>query len=81
MKAQRSTPVALQHLADENAALRADLAAARKAVAEERAVCSHLRKAVAELSLKLAAANEALSSLGNVTPIRPRHRNQAEHFL
>lgn len=50
-KAQDSTLATFQQLAEQNAALTAELAATRRRLAEEQATTTILRKALAELSL------------------------------
>lgn len=71
VKAQGSTPAAVQDLADRNAALTAELAAVKQALAEERATARALRKAAAELSLELHLARQELAGHGNVTRLPP----------
>jgi chromosome segregation ATPase len=72
VKAQDSTPLAMQALAGENARLKEKITEIKAGLAEERAAAAALRKAVAELSLELRQAREELVSAGNVTrlPVR-----------
>lgn len=69
VKAQHSTPAAFQQLTDQNAALTAELAITKQQLAEERAIASALRKALAELSLELQQALEELAEHSGVIPL------------
>lgn len=76
VKAQQSTPLAVQDLAAERNVLAAELAAVRQELAHERSVTAVLRKIAAELGLELHQARAELDS--NVTRLPPR---KTEHAL
>jgi hypothetical protein len=67
VKAQHSTPVAMQELADKHTEALAQLAAARRDLAEERRTTALLRKAIAELSLELEQAHSERAETTRVT--------------
>jgi hypothetical protein len=71
IKAQDSTPLAMQDLAEQNAKLKEKMTKVKAELAEERAAGVVLRLAVAELSLELQHAREELAAGVNVTPSGP----------
>lgn len=74
VKAQHTTPLAMQKLAEQNTQLNEQLAQAQAELAAERATGTELRRAIAELSLELQQAHEELAAVSQVTrlPIRGR---------
>jgi hypothetical protein len=69
-KAQDSTPLAMQQLADKNTELSETLTQVKAELTEERATGAALRRVVAELSLELRQAREELAANTNVTSLR-----------
>lgn len=78
VKAQNATPAAMQELAVRYDEMKEKLAAAKKALANEQAVSSALRRIVAELDLELVRAREELEQSGNITRL-PAARRRGEH--
>ena len=74
VKAQQSTPLAMQQLADERTRAERQITALKAELAAERAAGSQLRRLVAELSLELQQAREQLSPATNLVPLRPGPR-------
>lgn len=72
VKAQHSTPTAMQELADKLAAAEADLARARRDLAEEHQSNTLLRMAVAELSLELEQTRQELEEASAVASLTRR---------
>lgn len=75
VKAQNSTPLTMQQLADEHAALQEKLTEVKTELAAERAAGAALRRMVAELSLELQHAHDELTTNSAVTPLRPSRRS------
>jgi hypothetical protein len=75
VKAQRSTPLAVQDLAAERDTLAAELATVRQELARERSGTAALRKIAAELALELHQARAELAS--NVTRLPSRRTEHA----
>lgn len=71
-KAQNTTPLAMQQLADDHATTKKELASTKEELANERATNSVLRRIVAELSLELEHAREELAGHRNVTRLPSR---------
>lgn len=65
-KAQRTTPSAMQDLADRYAKAQEDLAIATQALAEERQRNSVLRLAIAELSIELEQARQEIAGTSTI---------------
>jgi hypothetical protein len=76
VKAQHSTPAAMQELVDKLAATGAELTRVRGELARERGGSTLLRMAVAELSLELDEARAQLADIAGVTRL-PAARNAA----
>lgn len=70
VKAQNSTPAAMQQLAMQNAGLQDKLTAVKAELAAERETGAVLRRMVAELCLELHQAREELAAATGVTPLR-----------
>ena len=70
VKAQNSTPAAMQQLAAQNAGLQDRLTAVKAELAAERETGTVLRRMVAELSLELHQARDELAAATGVTPLR-----------
>jgi hypothetical protein len=68
VKAQQSTPLAMQQLADQRAQAIRQVATLKSELAAER-TAGAVRKAIAELSLELQQAREQLAAGGNVRPL------------
>jgi hypothetical protein len=69
VKAQNSTPAAMQILTDKCARLETDLASIKSSLAEERRTNSLLRKALAELSLELQQTGQELEGATGATSL------------
>lgn len=69
-KARRSTPQAMQRLADEHAEAIGQITALKAELAAERASGARLRKVVAELSLELQQARDEHAGMRNVTVLK-----------
>jgi integrase len=77
VKAQNSTPVAFQQLAEQNTALATELAATKRRLAGEQATTAILRMALAELSLELHQAQEQLADLSGITRLPISRQNDS----
>jgi hypothetical protein len=73
VKAQNSTPAAMQKMADSYDTATRDLAAAKDELAKERATTAALRRVIAELTLELEQAHEELREATKVTRLPHRH--------
>jgi hypothetical protein len=67
VKAQQSTPLAVQDLAAERDTLATELASLKQELAHERAATAVLRRIAAELALELDQARNELADSSNVT--------------
>jgi hypothetical protein len=72
VKAQHSTPAAMQALTNERNRLLVRLAAITTELGDERAITATLRRLAAELSLELQQAREELAATTNVTRLPTR---------
>lgn len=72
VKAQNTTPLAMQHLVDDHAATKKDLANVKDELARERATNLVLRRVIAELSLELEQTREELAQGHRVTRLPTR---------
>lgn len=72
VKAQHSTPAAMQALTDQRDALQGRLDAVTTQLADERATTAALRRLTAELSLELQQAREELAATTTVTRLPTR---------
>jgi hypothetical protein len=75
-KAQQSTPLAMQQLADQHAETAGQVASLKAELAAERAAGAMLRKLAAEVSLELEHVREQLAASGNAISLS-RNDNSA----
>lgn len=74
VKAQNSTPAAMQQLADDYTAAKEELAKLKEELSNEQATSAVLRRVVAELSLELEEARDELNQAHTITRLPARSR-------
>lgn len=79
MKAQNTTPLAMQHLADNHAVTKKELASVKDEPANERAANSVLRRVVAELTLDQPSPSRACRRTAGLSPRRAASHRAGDH--